>query len=204
VLLAAVIFELGSRRPFLKSIALLLGHTAAYFVAGIVLALGIESVEHRLRNPEPIDFGIELVLGVVILWVAYVMARGKKAEQNFGEAEHGPLASFGVGAVVNLIGIPFAVPYFAAISQVLKADLAWGPSLSVLVMYNLLYAMPFALVILARRVWREKADEPLRRLNAGIERASGIVMPVILLSLAGFFVADGAYYFLRGRPLVDF
>lgn len=204
VLLAAVIFELGSRRPLVASTALLLGHTAAYLVAGIVLDLGIESVELRLRNPEPIDFAIELVLGVGLLWVGVGMVRGKSAERGFGEADRGLLASFGMGSVVNFIGLPFAVPYFAAIAQILKADLASANALSVLALYNLLYALPFALVILARGVWREKADEPLRRINAAIDRVSGIVMPLILLGLAGYFVADGASYFLRGRPLVEF
>ena len=204
VLLAAVIFELGSRRPLLSSTSLLLGHTATYLVAGIVLALGIESAELRLRNPEPIDFAIELAVGVGLLWVGIAMARGKSAEQDFGEADRGLLASFGTGAVVNLIGIPFAVPYFAAIAQILKADLAWTPSLGALALYNLLYALPFALVIVARAVWQEKADQPLRRFNAAIDRASGLVMPLILLALAGFFIADGALYFLRGRPLVEF
>jgi len=34
-----------------------------------------------------------------------------------------PVKAFGLGAVINFVGIPFALPYFAALNQILKADL---------------------------------------------------------------------------------
>ena len=49
VLLGALIYTLGSSRPLLLSSSLLLGHTATYLAAGIVLALGIDSIADRLE-----------------------------------------------------------------------------------------------------------------------------------------------------------
>jgi hypothetical protein len=81
-----VVFELGSRRPLLTSTALLVGDTAAYLLAGIVLALGIESVELRLLNPEPIDFAIELALGVGLLWVGSTWLVERALRSGFSRA----------------------------------------------------------------------------------------------------------------------
>jgi cytochrome c biogenesis protein CcdA len=136
VLLAGVLFELGSRRPFVLASALLAGHTAMY-------------------------------LGV------------------------------------NLIGIPFAVPYFGAIAQILRADLSEAGSLLALAGYNLLYALPFALVILARWRFGARAEGPLRTLNGWMERGSSILVPFLLLGLGALFAADALAFLLAGVPLIQ-
>ena len=66
----------------------------------------------------------------------------------------------------------------------------------------LIYALPFALVIGARAVFGERADGPLRRLNAAMERGSAVLVPLLLLAIGAFFLADAAWYLLRGEPLV--
>ncbi len=202
VLLAAVIYALGTRRPYASSLSILLGHTLTYFAAGVGLALGLEELEQRLRNPEPIDFWIELALGLILLGVGVAMARGSSAQPDFGAADRmGPASGFLTGAIVNLIGIPFAVPYFAALSQILKADLTAAGALGVLVAYNLLYPAPFAAVVAARRIGGRRAEESLRRLSARVDRLGAVLAPLLLLALGAAFVADAAWFFLSGEPL---
>jgi len=46
--------------------------------------------------------------------------------------------------------MPFAIPYFGALDQIMKADLSLGASTFALALYNLLYVLPFALLILLR------------------------------------------------------
>ena len=205
VLLGALIYTLGSSRPLLLSSSLLLGHTATYLGAGIALALGIEAIADRLANPKPVDFAVEAVAGLALLAVGIAMARGRKAEERRGEEEIQELGlpgAFATGSIINLIGIPFAVPYFGAIAQMLKAEFSVGGTLAVLAAYNALYALPFALVIGARIVFGERADGPLRRLNAAMERGSAVLVPLLLLAIGAFFLADAAWYLLRGEPLV--
>ena len=205
VLLAAVIYLLGSSRPVANPVAVLLGHTVAYFAAGVALAIGIEAITDRLMNPKPVDFSIEAVLGVALLAAGVAMARGRKAEAPLEDEQGmGPIGSFLLGAVVNLIGIPFAIPYFAAIAQILKADLAWTPSLFVLLLYNLVYALPFALVIAARTIFGKKAEAPLRRLNERIDRLGEVLSPFLLIALGALFLLDAGWFFFRGRPLYEF
>jgi len=206
VLLGALVYALGTARPLALSSALLLGHTATYFGSGVVLALGIEAVAERLENPKPIDFGIEFVVGVALLAIGFAMLRGKHSEQRFGEeegAEPGLLSAFTMGAILNLIGIPFAVPYFAAIAQMLKADLTTAGVLGAIVAYNLLYALPFALVIAVRSAFGTRVDAPLRTLNAWMERGSAVLVPLLLLAVGGFFVVEAIWFFLRDEPILE-
>ena len=205
VLLGALIYTLGSSRPLLLSSSLLLGHTATYLGAGVVLALGIESIADRLANPKPVDFAVEAVAGLALLAVGVAMARGRKAEQRRGEEEMQDLGlpgAFATGSIINLIGIPFAVPYFGAIAQMLKAEFSAAGTLALLAAYNALYALPFALVITARVVFGERADGPLRRLNAAMDRGSAVLVPLLLLAIGAFFLADAAWYLLTGEPLL--
>lgn len=205
VLLAAVIYALGTQRAMANAVAILLGHTATYFAAGIGLALGIDALAERLHNPEPMDFGIEIGLGMLLLAVGFAMARGGGGKADFGEAKgRSPGSSFAMGAVINLIGLPFAVPYFGALGQILKADLSATGAVTVLVIYNLLYAAPFAAVVAARGIWGERAAGPLRKLSASIDRAGEVLGPGLLLLLGAVFVLDAAAFFLRGRALLPF
>jgi hypothetical protein len=60
VLFAFMVYAAGTQRPVVTSAAMLLGHTAAYFGAGIVIALGLEKITHYLANPSSIDYLIAL------------------------------------------------------------------------------------------------------------------------------------------------
>jgi len=206
VLFGALIFALGSRRPYASACALIAGHTLAYMAAGVLLGIGFERLTKLLANPRPIDFVIEAALGAVLLVVAWIASRPpkpkKRAEDQLAaRTDLGPLASFGSGVVFNVIGLPFAVPYFAALDQILKADLDWTGALLVLAGYNLAYALPFVGVIVLRVVLGDGAAPLLQRINDRIGKAADFLMPILLLLLGGALLADAAAYFLRGHSL---
>ena len=201
VLFAFMVYAAGSSRPVLTSSAMLLGHTTAYFTSGVVLAVALERISQRLANPQSIDFVIEVILGAVLLFLALRTSKdtGKRPEED--APEFSPWAAFGFGALVNIIGIPFAVPYFAAINQFLKAGLDTGGVLLGLLLYNLAYAMPFLLIPVLSAVMGEKSKPVLARINAVMERISAFLMP-LLLGLVGLaLLADGLYYLYSGQSL---
>jgi cytochrome c biogenesis protein CcdA len=103
--------------------------------------------------------------------------------------------------VVNFIGIPFAVPYFAAIDQVLKADLSVLQSVLMLLSYNLAFALPFAMVPLLSAAMGEKARPILARINALLDRVSNVLMPLMLGLLGIVLLADAIKYFVSGTAL---
>lgn len=203
VLLGVVIYALGSRHPYRNSLAIVAGHTAMYFAFGVVLAIGLESAMDRLNNPRPVDFVIETVLGGVLLWVGYQMARSKEEEKPRDPASDDPgvVKSFVTGVIVNLIGLPFAVPYFAALGQMMRYDLDWSGTLVALAIYNVLYALPFCGVILLRVVLGKRADSILAKINDWMTRGAAVLMPVLLLGIGVLMIVDAVKWFTTGTAL---
>jgi cytochrome c biogenesis protein CcdA len=201
VLFAFMVYAAGTQRPVVTSSAVLLGHTAAYFGAGIIIALGLEKITHYLANPSSIDYLIALIVGLLLLWVVFPKAKKPETKRPEDSGSMTPLAAFGLGAVINFIGIPFALPYFAAIDQILKANLATGDTLVLLVAYNLAYALPFLVVPILVASLGERSRPVLQRIKGTLDRASALLTPV-LLGLAGLtLVADAVLYFTTGEGL---
>lgn len=199
VLFAFLVYAAGTGRPVANSTGLLLGHTAAYFIVGILLALGLEQLEYRLANPKPVDFVLELLIGLLLLWVAL---RSRKDTGREPDVENLTFVSaLLLGAVVNFAGIPFAVPYFAALSQILKADIAASEALIVLLGYNIAYALPFASVPLLTLLLGDRSRSLLESINARLNRASRVLVPVMLVLLAAALITDALYYFATGTAL---
>ena len=100
-----------------------------------------------------------------------------------------------------LIGLPFALPYFAVIDQILKADLDWIPSLTILLVYNVLYILPFSVLLLIRIVYREKSDQIFAKINSVMERIADVLMPFILLGIGSLLIVDSIFFFISGTSL---
>ena len=190
VLFAFLVYAAGSRQPVANSAALLAGHTLAYFGAGLVLALGFDSIADRLENPRNIDYVIGLVVGCLLLLVALRSRNQAPRRPVEAGARLTPAKALGIGAIVNFVGIPFALPYFAAVDQILKADLDATGALAVLAGYNLLYALPFVIVPVAIAVYGEKSGPLLQRVNDALEKISGYLMPVLLAAVRMALLID--------------
>jgi threonine/homoserine/homoserine lactone efflux protein len=201
VLFAFMVYAAGSSRPVLSSSAMLLGHSLAYFIGGLVLISGLEMISARLANPQTIDFVIEFVLGAVLLWLALRTRKdtGKRPEEE--TPEFSPWDAFKFGAIVNVIGLPFAVPYFAAIDQFLKSDLNTGGVVLALLAYNLLYVLPFLMIPLLSAIMGENSKPLLAKINAFMERISDILMPLMLGLVGLALLADSISYFIHGNSL---
>ena len=201
VLFAFMVYAASTRQPVLNSIAILVGHTLAYFCAGIVLALGLERMIHRLENPQHIDFYIGLLIGVLLLWAGLLLCRKSEKTERKESAALTPIKALGLGAVVNFVGIPFALPYFAALDQILKVNFAVTETLLLLLSYNILYALPFTIVPILVAILGARSQSILQSINTFLERVSAVLMPVILILLGGALVADAVNYFVTGKGL---
>lgn len=210
VLLAAVILSMTSDRPYANTLALIGAHTLAYTVAGFLVIYGLaELLElllspalYRLQNPEPIDFLIGFLAGLLLLWIAL---RWKTDPPHPSDAppkprKSGLVAAFLFGGVVSFVGLPFAVPYFAFVSQLMKFDGPFVPAN--LVLYNLLYAVPFLMVPAAVALFGRAVMPVLDRINKSVEKYAAYIMPS-LLGIAGLvLVADAVTFFTTGQGLI--
>jgi cytochrome c biogenesis protein CcdA len=201
VLFAFMVYAAGTDRPVILSGSMLLGHTAAYFGAGIILTVFMEKIAAYFANPHTVDFVIGLILGLVLIWLAIGSRNdtGKRPDEELPQFT--VVSAFGFGAVINFIGMPFAVPYFAAIDQILKADFSTTQALLILLAYNLVYALPFAIVPVLSAMMGEQARPVLAKVNAVMEKASGVLMPLLLGAIGLTLVADAIKYFITGSPL---
>ena len=204
VLFAMLVFAAGSSRSVTNSSAMLVGHTLAYFVAGIVVSAGIDQVADRLANPQRVDFILSGIIGIALLWMVVPTKKDGAPTADEPEWELTPMKCFGFGAVVNFIGLPFALPYFAVVDQILKANLSTPESLAVLAVYNIAYALPFVVVPLMVAISGENAKPLLEKINGFLARASDIVMPWMLGLLGLALVADSVVYFYSGEGLWQF
>ena len=205
VLLAATVYALGTADPYRNAAFLILGHTVAYLLAGFALAIGLERLLAMLQNPGPIDFAIELAIGLALLYVGFISVFGKTKPSKPEFDNGGTLgvgSAFVLGATLNVIGLPFAIPYLAALDQILKADLDLIAGSGVLVVYNLVYAAPFAAIIILRAMTGPDGEQFLAKVSEWVDRISGFLMPALLLLLGAALTIDAAWYFLHGTPLI--
>lgn len=202
VLFAFMVYAVGTDRPLINSGAVLLGHTTAYFGFGIALALAFDTIAGWLANPTAIDYGLGLLIGVLLLWVAWRSRGSCKQEKTETQVESlTPMKAFGIGAIINIIGLPFALPYFAALDQILKADLSVLDSVLVLGGYNLGYALPFLVVPALTIALGERSRPVLARINEKVDRVSTYLMPLMLGLVGIALVADAIRYFAVGKGL---
>ena len=201
VLFALLVFAVGSSKPFANSIAFLSGHTTAYFFSGVIIAFGLEKITARLSNPLPVDFVIGLVIGLLCLWAALKSRDGNASAEKNPEGELTPTYCFGYGMIVNFIGVPFALPYFAAIDQILSAGLPLNSSLFVLAGYNAAYALPFILVPVAVALIGDRSKPILDKINAALVSLTDKLMPIMLFLIGAALTIDALKYFATGESL---
>lgn len=210
VLLAAVVFMVTTGRPLINAVALISGHAVACLAFGVFIVYGLAEflgnllapLWERFLAPKPGDFVVSFLLGLVVLWIAL---RWRSAPPKPSETKPQPKgmsvpAIFLFGAVVNFVGMPFAVPYFAFINQLMQVEDA--PVVTVLVIYNILYSVPFLFVPLAIAVFGPTILPTLERINAFVERVAGYIMPVLLGLLGIALIADAVTFFSTGSGLI--
>ena len=199
VLFALLVVAVGSIRPLANSTAFLAGHTASYFLSGVVIALGLNEIIDRLNNPRPVDFVIELFIGMFCLWGAWASQNGKTGETKTPSAELTPTYCFGFGAIVNFTGVPFALPYFAAINQILKANLSVESSIFLLIFYNIAYALPFLMVPILIALIGEDCKPFVLKISNLLTAIADRAMPVVMLLLGIALIGDALAYLIVGE-----
>ena len=201
---------LGSARPLPTAGSLLAGIFIPYLAIGVLLLLGLselfdvltERFDQWLHRPDTLDMWLQLVIGVVALSAGFKLARSRENDDDRGAGEAiGVGRAFSIGFALTVVGIPGAVPYFAAIDQLLRADLALPGILGGLLYYNAICAAPLMAVTVVRVVLGERSDALFQRLAAWIGRVSHRAIVISLLVLGAILTLDAIAWQL-GHPLI--
>lgn len=201
---------LGGKRPWTLAGGFVGGISVAYFLAGIALLLGTDfffktfgAYLDRLWNqPNAIELTTQILLGLLLMAAALWSRRTRNDRKTPRPApEPTPGAMFLLGASLVLIGLPGAVPYVAAIEQILRTEPGWVGALSYLAFYNLLFVSPFLLLMGVRYLVPQQSGRFFQMMADFALKAMPRLVVVFFFLLGLVLVADGVGWFL-GHPIL--
>jgi len=208
--IAGVVASLGARQPYLTAIAFITGKFVPLFLFGLLFAIGLDTAFDRFtataqgawRDPGALFVSLQLIIGAAMLALGYHLTRASDQRPD-GKPTAGmtPMRVFSFVAGATLIGLPGALFYFAAIDQVLRADLSVTDIVKAILFYNVIYLSPLILIVLLRRLFGPRADPLFRALTKFFKRWGKRLMSFGLYFLGAILVADAVGWF-TGFPLL--
>lgn len=203
---------LAGRRPYLTAGMFLGGLYVSYLVMALAFLFGMGAVLDRLNawvsyrwhNPGAWDFGFEILLGVILLVFGLRIMEKRREKTSGRQVEEGvsPRGAFGFGFMINVVGFPGAVPYFAAADRINRADLSVVDSVLAVFFYVGVFLAPLVSLVVLRAVLGKRMDGAMTAIKGFFDTWGKRVMIVLMLLLGVFLVVDGVLYFVSGTPLV--
>lgn len=200
---------LARPRGLIRAIAFVAGVFVTYTTIGVLAVFGLDAVFARLtaeftrviKHPNTLDFVLQIAIGLALLIIGQKMASARRAKKKEPPADVTPWRAFVFAAGLVVVGAPGALPYFAAIDQVLRADLQVLPSVVAILFYNLVFVAPLVAIILLRVLLGRRADGALAAVNRFMEKWGRRIIMFLLIVLGLILVVDGVGWFV-GRPLI--
>ncbi len=202
---------LSGPKPYLSSVSFLLGTALSYFAAGVLIAVGLgavvaqaaDALVHWFKNPSALDYVLSVIIGfgLVVLGYRWAMARRKRAADKPVQTGMDPLQAFTLGAGATIAGLWGALPYFAAIDQILKADTSTWEAVVALAFYNLVFISISAALVIIRACVGSRADPIFEAVDRFFQVWGKRVLIVLMVLLGLVMVADGVGWLL-GHPLI--
>jgi len=202
---------LSSRRPYVNAAAFLLGLFVSYLVMAVAFLIGMGAVidplnawlAEKLKNPQPLDLVVQIVVGAILLIFGLRIAR-KRQEKTAKRRAEPPISTVGafwLAVTMNVVGFPGAVPYFAAADQILRANLPLPETLSAVLVYVVVFLVPLATLVLVRAALGKRGDVVMDKVKVFFDRWGPRILMVVLVGLGAVLVVDGVM-FLFGHPLL--
>ena len=204
---------LNGRTPIAGSISFISGGFIVYFVFGIFILLGLDSlidqyaekfIRYMKSEPDCVELVIQIIIGFIMIYFAWQFSR-KAPQDNTKtyDSDITPGQAFTLSASINIVGMWGALPYFAAMAQILKADLDTTSMISILVYYNLLFALPLIAFIVLRIIMGERATVLLSKMTDFFTHWGKQLIVLSLYLLGPVLISDGIGWFI-GYPILDF
>ena len=202
---------LGGRQPVAGALAFVAGVLVIYTPFGLLLTFGLDELFDALSahfsawwNRTP-DFGevvLEIVVGLLLL-VAGQRICEKRGSQTDEERPRGmtPLQGFLSGFILTVTGLWGALPYFAAVSQILKEDLPPAGMMGAILFYNLVFALPLFAMLAVHFLLGDRSERWFGKLAVFITHWGKRFISLLLIGLGFLMVVDGIGW-LNGWPLL--
>ena len=208
--IVVLVVLLAGPSPVLKSFALIAGIFAVYFACGLLILLGLQSAFDEInayvvrlwKPPETEELVTQILLGIIMCAFGWRITTGRKkrAERPVASGMTAIQAAL-AGAGLTIVGLPGAVPYFAAIDLTLRADLTLLQQVLVLGYYNFVFVFPVAAIVVLRLAFGERSQRVLDGVKRFFDRWGQRVIVALLMTLGAILVLDGVGWFF-GYPLI--
>ncbi len=207
-----MLLYMSGRRAVMVSTAFILGIFVAYAAFGVVIVLGVDAIldpllpklQRIMEDPNTLEIAIQIVLGIILLVFGLKLAdiRPKRQARRQPAQGGGPVSAFGFGAVFMLAGAWGAVPYFAAIDRILRADVSDTSGVMLLLYYNAIFVLPLIALVIARIVLGSRADAWFTRLGDFFSHWGRRVAVAVLILLGMLLVVDGIHWLTQQSSLL--
>lgn len=202
---------LAGRRPFGAAFALLAGLYVSYLIMCLLFLFGLSAallrlnawLSYRWDNPEPADFAVQVLVGLIILVFGLRISEKRKIKSGGRDIESGvsPASAFGFGVLMNVVGFPGALPYFAAADRIVQANPPTADAMVAVIYYVLVFVLPLTAIVLLRAILGKRMDAVMQAIQGFFDTWGKRLIMVLLILLGLILVVDGVAYFLGG-PLL--
>ncbi len=205
---------LNGRNPVTGSLSFISGGFIVYFIFGIIILMGLDTIidqyaekfiGYMKSEPDCVELVIQILIGFIMIYFAWQFSR--KAPQNSDtksyDSDITPVQAFTLSASINIIGMWGALPYFAAMAQILKADLETASMIWILIYYNVIFALPLLGFIVLRIIMGDKATVLLGKITDFFSHWGKQLIVYSLYLLGPLLIADGIGWFID-YPILDF
>ena len=202
---AIQVFLLSTPKPIARSIAFVVGVFTAYWAVGLLITLGLGEAIAALVNqvslalPSSI-YGLQFLLGVVLLVIGWKLNSFEQRKTERRPKKLTLTSTFVLGLAVTIWESPTALPYLAAIQQIVRANLDWLSIIAILGLYNLIFVFPLIVLLGIYILLQGRSTALLHRINRAIEQWGPRILRVVLIVLGAALVLDSVAYTF-GRPL---
>lgn len=179
VSIVMLVVLLAGPRPLLRSSALILGIFVAYVAGGLLILLGLQSVFDEIsayvlrlwKNPDAEELIFQILIGIVLcaFAVRIATARKSRAEKPVASSMTAVQALL-AGVGLTIVGLPGAVPYFAAIDLILRTDVTPVQRMLALGYYNIVFVVPLAAIVALRLILGERSTGILDTVKGFFDR----------------------------------
>jgi cytochrome c biogenesis protein CcdA len=155
----------------------------------------------------PLFYIIQFLTGIILLIVGVTLRIPTQSEPAKVPKKLNLARTFLLGMSVTILELPTALPYFAAIEQIVSANLDLLSTMSILALYNLIFVLPpIALIVIYLFFHRQSfALSLIQRINRSIAIYSPHIIRFLILGLGIFFIADSLVYCIAnafGNPSI--
>jgi hypothetical protein len=151
-----------------------------------------------------LDFALELVVGVLLVFFALRRQdpRKKRTGDRSLDGAVSPAQAFGFASMLNIVGFPGAVPYFAAADAIMRADLPALEGALAVAYYCAVFLVPLGAIVLLRALLGQHGDAFLAAVSRFLGTWGKRILMTLMFLLGAVMVVDASFYWIGGSPLI--